>query len=135
MVLATEGEVSMSDSDVSAAPGEPALTIEESRASGLIMLGIAGEIDVATVPALTAHLRRALRLGREAVVLDLSGVRFFGAAGLTALLEARREGDVRGVRVGVVPSRAVRGVLDLFGLGDVVDACSTVQAALMLNGW
>jgi anti-anti-sigma factor len=52
------------------------------------MLTVSGEIDRATEGAVRAELRTAIE-HHAVVVLDLSGVEFFGAAGVAALVQAR----------------------------------------------
>jgi anti-anti-sigma factor len=52
------------------------------------MLTVSGEIDRATEGAVRAELRSAIE-HHALVVLDLSGVEFFGAAGVAALVQAR----------------------------------------------
>jgi anti-anti-sigma factor len=55
------------------------------------MLTVSGEIDRATEGAVRAELRTAIE-HHAVVVLDLSGVEFFGAAGVAALVQAREWG-------------------------------------------
>jgi len=52
------------------------------------VLTVSGEIDRATEGAVLAELRTAIE-HHALVVLDLSGVEFFGAAGVAALVQAR----------------------------------------------
>jgi anti-anti-sigma factor len=52
------------------------------------MLTVSGEIDRATEGAVRAELRTAIE-HHAVVVLDLSGVEFFSAAGVAALVQAR----------------------------------------------
>ena len=52
------------------------------------MLTVSGEIDRATEGAVRAELRTAIE-HHALVVLDLSGVEFFSAAGVAALVQAR----------------------------------------------
>ena len=73
-------------------------------------LTVAGELDVATVPA----IRRALEaFAGRAVTLDLAGLTFMDSTGIKALLSTRKAGtDVRIVN----PSIHIRLLLELTGL-------------------
>jgi anti-anti-sigma factor len=75
---------------------------------------VTGDLDIATVPALAAQLGGLIKAGRASVVLDLAGLDFIGAAGITALVIAvrtARECRVR-LHLACVPVHAAR-VLDL----------------------
>jgi anti-anti-sigma factor len=62
---------------------------------------VTGELDIATVPLLLAHLERdGATEGADAIVLDLLGVTFIGSSGLRALLVAR---DAIGDRLQIIP--------------------------------
>jgi anti-anti-sigma factor len=83
---------------------------------------IAGEIDAATCgamrDALTAGLGRSPHL--EA---NLSGVTFFGAAGIGVLLAVRRQAlEAGGSLVLRAPSRPVRKLVSILGLSEVLPA-------------
>jgi anti-anti-sigma factor len=88
------------------------LTLRGAARNGTAALAVAGELDLATVPALQDAL--AQLDGTPALELDLSGVRFMDSSGLRALLTARRDAQAAGRRlrlVGVPP--AVARVLEL----------------------
>jgi anti-anti-sigma factor len=105
---------------------QTSLTLELSDLGAEVVLVLAGELDVSTSPLLQAVLdpligpRRtpAVRL----VVVDMAGVRFADAAGLSPLLHARaalgRGGGCVRVRH---PGRPVGRVLDVLGLQDMVE--------------
>jgi anti-anti-sigma factor len=68
-----------------------------------IVVHVAGEVDLATVPLLVQALSEAAVAPQARwVVVDLTKVKFFGATGLTALLTATRRGNATGVPVVVV---------------------------------
>jgi anti-anti-sigma factor len=83
-------------------------------------LVVHGELDIATVPELARLLTRMRRLD-HAVVLDLAEVTFIDSTGLSVLMdayfEARSEGWDFSIRH---PSAAVRRVVDLAGVGQVL---------------
>ncbi len=87
---------------VDAAGGEPALSVvtllappAPGREAPDVVVAIAGEVDVATAARVRAELRlaQALRPGR--LILDLAGVTFLDAAGISAILSPCRAGDLR----------------------------------------
>ena len=94
------------------------------------LVTIAGEIDIATVPALRRHL---LTLPDCSTVLDLSGVQLLSAAGLTELLDLRdrlARADAR-LTLAAAP-RLVRRVLAITGLADTMMAADTLDDAVHL---
>lgn len=67
------------------------------------VIAVRGEIDISTAPMLSATLNTVVDgRGCGAVVIDLAGVSFMGAAGLHALLGARRLLEDSGRRLVVV---------------------------------
>jgi len=75
----------------------------------------AGELDLATAPALTAALRGLASSG-GLVTIDLRAVTFLDVAGLHALLEAQRVVRRKDRRLRILgPSGEAARVLDLTG--------------------
>jgi anti-sigma B factor antagonist len=85
-----------------------------SRAQGSTqVVSVSGQVDVATVDKLAAGIREALAHAPETIVVDLSGVGFFGSGGLGALLEADGRARAIGCRLVVLPGEGVvRRLLD-----------------------
>lgn len=78
---------------------------------------VQGEIDLVTAPMLERQLEDALASGRELVEVDLSGVTFMDARGVSVLVAARKAaGDATSLRLHA-PSDAVVRMLDLCGIG------------------
>ena len=76
---------------------------EEPLSSGLVIT-VAGELDMATAPALRERLSRAIAAGASALVLDLRGVTFMDSIGLAAILLARSRLNEAG-RLAIVLAR------------------------------
>lgn len=82
------------------------------------LIELQGRFDSSTAPDLERALRASMDAGNYRLVLDMSGVEFFGSAAIRALIMAYKEcrrwnrGDVRLARV---PER-IRHVLDLAGI-------------------
>jgi anti-anti-sigma factor len=81
---------------------------------GFTVVAVTGDLDVATGPELTAQLSGLIEAEQVSIVLDLAGLAFLDAAGITALVIAVRIARERRGRLHLarVPVRAAR-VLDL----------------------
>jgi anti-anti-sigma factor len=82
-----------------------------------LVVGVSGQIDIASAPKLREELLGALGRHGARLALDLGGVTFMDCAGINALLATRRHARLEGgwVRVGRA-SRRARNVLTLTGL-------------------
>jgi anti-anti-sigma factor len=82
-----------------------------------LVVGVSGEIDIASAPKLREELLGALRRHGARLALDLGGVTFMDCAGVNALLSARRHARLEGGWVRVArASRRARHTLMLTGL-------------------
>lgn len=54
-----------------------------------VLCTVTGEVDLATAPVLLEQLQKAMSDGPRYLIVDLSAVTFFGAAGVRLLDEAR----------------------------------------------
>jgi anti-sigma B factor antagonist len=98
------------------------VSLAESSRPGCVVASVTGELDAASNPLLQQSLLRALRRADRELVLDLSGVTFFGSAGVTALVWVSQHPEAAGKHVRVVAtSRIVTGPLELTGLLDRLD--------------
>lgn len=77
------------DADVSAhgAPFEAAVHWGEDGSARVV---VAGDLDISTAPQLHVLLDEVIAKGRGEVHLDVAGLRFCAAAGISELLRARR---------------------------------------------
>ncbi|MCW2535903.1 MAG: Anti-sigma factor antagonist [Modestobacter sp.] len=93
------------------------MTLSESPEPGHVVAAVTGALDAATNPLLQNTLLRALRTADRLLTLDLSGVTFFGPAGVTALVRLSQHPEAAGKDVRVVAtSRIVTGPLESTGL-------------------
>jgi anti-anti-sigma factor len=81
-------------------------------------LRLAGEIDMATAPALQEALLVTLADGRP-VTVDMKDVTFIDSSGLKVIVSAAAETASREPLTVKDPSAVVRRVLELFGLEQV----------------
>lgn len=69
---------------------ESLLSIGVEGTARATVLTIAGELDGFTVPVFHQHVRALTREGQHNLIVDLNGVTFIDAAGIGALVVARR---------------------------------------------
>lgn len=113
------------------APADEVITVTvESDDPTVVVLRVAGEVDMLTTPLLRSALLRQLDQGVRLLVVDLQGVTFLGSSGLGVLVEAlkaaRRQSAI--LRL-VCTTRAVTRPLDVTGLNQVFELHETVEAA------
>jgi anti-sigma B factor antagonist len=110
-------------------PGDPTLRIPQRLLHlsvrhpdpGVCVVRVNGDLDLLTAPLLDACLREQLSHALPHLVVDLEGVTFLGASGLSSLLAARELAETTGV------------VLHLAGLvKKVVERSLTVSSLLPL---
>ena len=100
--------------------------------SGAAVVAVAGEMDEVEAELLE-HAVGELAAPVELVVIDLTGVAFFGSRGLAALVIAQDTAQRRGVRVHVATGEGNRRVvrpLQITGVDSVVPVFATVAEAL-----
>jgi anti-anti-sigma factor len=89
-----------------------------SPADGYVAVRVCGDVDTGTRAALTDALERAVAIGSQSVLVDLTGVQFFAAAGVHCVERAVGALEARGGAAHVVcpcPGAAWR-VVSLLGL-------------------
>jgi anti-anti-sigma factor len=100
----------------------PDFSVTVGRSGDTVTVSVAGELDVAAVPVLGAHLD-ALEADTAgaAVVLDLSALTFLDSSGVALLIAVARRAEDEGwpLRIAGTPPQALR-VLALCGLLDVL---------------
>jgi anti-sigma B factor antagonist len=98
------------------------VTVVDGPEEGQLIAQVRGELDSAGNPLLQQTLLGALRRAGRLLTIDLSGVTFFGSAGVTALVWLSQHPEAAGKHVRVVAtSRIVTGPLELTGLLEHLD--------------
>ncbi|HUG07966.1 MAG TPA: STAS domain-containing protein [Acidimicrobiia bacterium] len=93
---------------------EDLLSLEtEPLRDGVLIVRLAGEIDISSVHLLRNRFTSLVGEGHSAVILDATRVTFMDSTGLHALVEGKRILHENGMRIFLVPSRQVRRVLEL----------------------
>ena len=96
------------------------------------LVAVGGEIDLCTAPTLRAELASVFAGRDTVVVLDLSAVTFFAAAGLRILEQAQAEIEVSHHHrmVLVTQARCVDRVIEMVGLATNLRRFQSLGAAL-----
>ena len=106
------------------------VTLVPGTEPGQLVAQVRGELDAAGNPLLQATLLKALRQAERLLTIDLSGVTFFGSAGVTALVWVSQHVEAAGKHVRVVAtSRIVTGPLELTGLLERLDVQGMPETA------
>jgi anti-anti-sigma factor len=96
---------------------------------GCVVLSVLGEIDLVTAPDLAEGIAEQLS-GTPRLVVDLSGVSFFGSLGLATLIHAVELAEERDVQLTLVPGPLVRRTMDLTRTAEYFTVFETVTEAL-----
>jgi anti-anti-sigma factor len=100
-----------------------------------IVLTVRGEVDVLTSTQLNDYLLPHVRDTVPHVIVDLTEVSFFTAAGLTVLVTTRQAAVAAGITLRLVAStRPVLLPLRLTGLEDMFDISPDITHALLRAG-
>lgn len=99
---------------------------EVQECHGTIVVRLQGQLDLATAPALTRVLVRALDARPEAVIIDLAELTFLDSTGIHQLVSADRRARSRGCGFALrSPRRQVLKVLQL----TCIDRFITIESA------
>jgi anti-sigma B factor antagonist len=85
--------------------------------TGVAIVTVSGDLDISNADTLERAVTSITAERPERLIFDLSGLRFMDSAGIAVLLDAA--GKVNAVRLRD-PSTAVRRVVELTGLSDVL---------------
>ena len=96
--------------------GVTRLLVETAGDDRQSSLRICGEVDISTADAFADALRAALYRSTLQLSVDLSGITFFGVAGLRALLRLRLEAESLAIDlILVAPPYCVRYLMNITG--------------------
>jgi anti-sigma B factor antagonist len=99
-----------------------------------LVLRVAGEVDISTVGTITRGFRSMIstrRAGQDLLIIDVSGVGFFGSSGLSALVDCQHAADKEALHLRLSgTSSAVLRPLEGTGLIRCFDWYPTLDAAL-----
>jgi anti-sigma B factor antagonist len=111
-------------------PGQPDLRVVTLYQPGTIVLAVSGELDIASAPVLRDHLEFAFGRQPAQIVLDLAGLKFCDAAGLSVFAMARQRTGTAGILLALaaVPRRLSR-LLTITDMRRFLDVYPSVAAA------
>jgi anti-sigma B factor antagonist len=115
-------------------PNTVGATVTEERIgpSGLV-LSAAGELDVATAPALRERVTAALDAGVRRLVIDLRDVSFMDSVALAVLVHASRRLEPDGrMAVVIAPGSYTRLIFEAAGLDGCLDLLATREQGIAL---
>jgi anti-sigma B factor antagonist len=94
-------------------------------------LAVAGELDLAGIPALEEALAGLEAARPEAIVLDLTALQFLDSSGLRCLVRANARARESGGRLAIVttPGGRVAQTISLTGLDDHLEVHTDLDAA------
>lgn len=114
--------------------GRPLTLTVRTEQRGLLIIKLAGKLDITSAPALREQLLGLLRPAASQLVIDLSAVRYADASGLAVLVGTQRRAVLLGGALRLAaPPPEVASVLAVSGLGRHLDIYPTVRAAIA--GW
>jgi anti-sigma B factor antagonist len=94
-------------------------TVEVRDGDRAVVVGVSGELDLASSPALEHELERGAADSAELVIVDLRELEFMDSTGLSVLVRAHQRATERGQRFGVVRGpQQVQRLLSLTGVAE-----------------
>lgn len=81
------------------------LAVRSERQGSTCVVGLSGELDLATVPALEDELHRVEASDAAEIVLDLSALDFIDSSGLQLIIAADARSKANGKRLQLVPGQ------------------------------
>ena len=104
---------------------------EERPVAGVVVLAVAGEVDLHVAPSLRERLHKAVDAAGRAVILDLSEVTFVDSMTLSVIVGAGKRARARQSEVRlVVPRPEIRRVFEITLLDRVFPLDSTREGSL-----
>jgi anti-sigma B factor antagonist len=111
---------------------DPVQLRTDRPAPNCVVLSVLGEIDLVTVPGLEAAIAEHVAAA-PCLVLDLSGVTFFGSLGLAALIRGMTMAEERGNRLLLVVGVRVRRTMELTKTTELFILYNSVEEALQAD--
>jgi anti-anti-sigma factor len=98
---------------------ESNFSVETRNGDHAVVIGVTGELDLASSPALEHELEAGVATQAEVVIVDLRRLEFMDSTGLSVLVRAHQRATENGQRFGVVRGpQQVQRLLSLTGVAD-----------------
>jgi anti-sigma B factor antagonist len=117
---------------MTATPAGHPFEIREHDVDGVHVIGMRGELDLATAPRLCVRIDAARRAGSRRMVVDLTTAVFCDSAGLRALIGSHQEMTAFGGRMAVAAHEdsAVGRLFGLAGARELLNVHEDAGAAV-----
>lgn len=103
-------------------PGGPDLTVTVRETSAALVVGLSGELDIASLPVAERAVEQAERAAPPVLAIDLSPLEFVDSTGVRLVLLAAERARGAGRALVVVLGRGLpRRVFDTLGLTERLD--------------
>jgi anti-anti-sigma factor len=107
------------------------LTVSTEQRPPVVVISVAGELDMATAPQLQTQITELLEQGHARLVFDLAEVSFCDSTGLSVFVRAKNSCDeMDGIVRLAAPQRGVLRILQVSGLVEVLQTYPTVDEAV-----
>ena len=94
-------------------------SVEVHNSNQAVVIGVSGELDLASSPALERELERGAAAQAELVIVDLRDLEFMDSTGLSVLVRAHQRAVENDQRFGVVRGpQQVQRLLSLTGVAE-----------------
>jgi anti-anti-sigma factor len=94
-------------------------SVEMRNGDQAVLIGVSGELDLASSPELDAELERATASDLELLVIDLRKLEFMDSTGLSVLVRAHQRATQNGKRFAIVKGpQQVQRLLSLTGVAE-----------------
>jgi anti-anti-sigma factor len=96
-----------------------------------VVVGVSGELDLASSPELESELERSTSSDAELLIIDLRELEFMDSTGLSVLVRAHQKATQSGKRFAVVKgSQQVQRLLSLTGVAERLTVVNTPEELL-----
>jgi anti-sigma B factor antagonist len=110
----------------------PAAFEGQSLDGSVELVAVSGELDMSNSSELRRRVERAVRAGRDRVVIDLGGLTHMDSSGLAALIDSHQLAEARGGRLAlVISSESVRRTVEVRGLDRLFTIVATREEAVI----
>jgi anti-sigma B factor antagonist len=108
--------------------------VETRNGANAVVIGVTGELDLASSPALEHELERGAASRAAIVIVDLRELEFMDSTGLSVLVRAHQRANESGQRFGVVKGpQQVQRLLSLTGVADRLTLADSPEELLSEN--
>ena len=105
--------------------------VETHNGDQAVVIGVTGELDLASSPALEQELESGAAAKAEVIIVDLRNLEFMDSTGLSVLVRAHQRATEKGQRFGVVRGpQQVQRLLSLTGVADRLNLADTPDELL-----